>query len=660
MTSCRSGRSGRVGAWSLLGLGVLGALAGAVVGCAHQPQTRLQAEDEKGRDKAPEVKTVGDVTEVSNAMPTQVSGVGLVVGLQGTGGGTPPGLYHTMLAKELRKKGVDHVQERLASDNCAMVLVTAFIPAGAHRFDPLDIEVTLPPYSKARSLRGGYLLSCDLYNYDSTKRLSPDSGGSNRVLQGHRLGIAKGPLLVGFGDGEETAKLKRGMIWGGGVSLIERPFFLTLKNDNQFAAIANAVAERINQTFREDGRHRLEMDENTKRLVVLGRVTGGIEDRFNGANVPGGATAKAAGRDVVYVRVPWEYRLNAPRYLRVARLVPLQDTIAVHTGYRRRLQENLLDPGQTISAALRLEALGNDSVSLLKAGLTSDNLLVRFCAAEALAYLGSPSGAEELARLAVRQPRLRAYCLVALASLNESVCHLKLEEMLAAPSAETRYGAFRALLTMDERDPDIRGELLNEAFWVHRLAPQSPPLVHLALSRRAEVTLFGEEPALVPPFTLVAGEFTVTAAADDDKCTIGRFALQSDTVQRRQCPLQLTEVLRAMADLGANYADAAAFLAQADRDQCLSCRVKVDALPQAPPVEQLAEHAKDPAYWAGADDEGTKAKGDLAGTPSLFRKDAGQPSLAAEDQGDKEKQTAPVDQTASKPSRWTTWCWWRK
>src|SRR5262249_2936627 len=189
-------------------------------------------------------------------------------------------------------------------------------------------------------------------------------------------------------------------------SLIDRPFFLTLKNDKQFARIANAVAERINQTFRDDGR---------KRLMVLGQVTDRVGERFSGPSgqsTPGtGLTARAMNREVVYVRVPYEYRHNNPRYLRVARLVPLRDGPEGHNLYRQHREQLLKDPAQTMSAALRLEALGQESIPGLKAGLQSDHVLVRFCSAEALAYLGSPAAGEELARLAKNQPNLRGYCL---------------------------------------------------------------------------------------------------------------------------------------------------------------------------------------------------------------------------------------------------------
>src|SRR5262245_56239336 len=81
---------------------VLGAVLLGLLGCAHTGQTRFQAAEDT--DKENEVKTIGDVTSVANADPVPVSGVGLVVGLEGTGGGAPPGAYRTLLEAELRKK----------------------------------------------------------------------------------------------------------------------------------------------------------------------------------------------------------------------------------------------------------------------------------------------------------------------------------------------------------------------------------------------------------------------------------------------------------------------------------------------------------------------------------------------------------------------------
>ena len=136
---------------------LLAGLLLALVGCSHA-QTRGQAADENDKEDhdIKNVQTVGDVTDVGSVNPRAVSGVSLVCGLEGTGGGVPVGTFRMMLEKQLRVEGLQNVQELLDHPNYALVLVSAMIPP-ARRGDPLDIEVTLPPQTKATSLRGGCL-----------------------------------------------------------------------------------------------------------------------------------------------------------------------------------------------------------------------------------------------------------------------------------------------------------------------------------------------------------------------------------------------------------------------------------------------------------------------------------------------------------------------
>lgn len=592
---------------------MLGAVVLGMLGCSHTQQVRSQAADESERDRYA-IKTIGDVTSVANTESTTVGGVGIVSGLDGTGGDPPPGGYRTMMEDELRKRKFDHVKEILESKNNSIVLVSAVIPAGAHKGDPVDVQVTLPPGSKTSSLRGGYLKECVLYSYDTAKNLLPNYNKTDVALKGFPLAKAEGSLLVGFGDGDEQARVKQGVIWGGGRCAIDFPFFLVLNDDRRYTLMASAVADRINETFHA---------------------------AFQGG--PQGEMAVAKTKSVVVLRVPDTYRHNLPRYLRVVRLIPLREpdklkelqadrlgsatgvTPGTRVSYRRRLEADLLEPNHTITAALRLEALGTESIPALKQGLDSEHTLVRFAAAEALAYMDCSSAGEELGRLVEEQPALRAFCLTALASLNEAVSHVELSRLLAAPSAETRYGAFRALRALDDRDPVVKGEWLNESFWLHRVAPNATPLVHLAGSRRVEVVLFGTEPRLVPPFSFLAGEYTVTAAAGDDRCTITYLG-----TSKQQCALRLADVLKTLADLGAMYPEVVEVVRQADRCQCLSCPVAIDALPQATSVYELAKEggSRDPQLLVGAE-EIRKARSDFGSTPTLFEKDSGQRSLSA-------------------------------
>lgn len=572
----------RAGAWAILFV--------ALAGCM-EPQVRSQAAEEV--DKDAELKTIGDVTIVDNADPIPVSGVSLVTGLNGTGAPAPLGGFRTMMEAELKRRGIDNYKEILNSKDNSMVLVSAMVPAGSRRGDPVDVEVSLPEGSKTTSLRGGYLQECTLLTYDTAHNVVPTSNRPDRVLQGDKCVQAKGSLLVGFGDGDEKAQLKRGRIWGGGTCMKDRAFYLVLSGDQQYARVAMRVAERVNETFQS---------------ASLG---------------PNNAVAEAKSKTVVCLRVPQQYKLNLPRFLRVVRLIPLEEVPPPTGTYRKRLEEELMDPAHTVTAALRLEALGTDVIPVLKRGLKSEHALVRFTSAEALTYLGSPSGGEELAKLVKEQPPLRAYCLTALASLDETICHFKLQELMLEPAPETRYGAFRALRALRPTDDSIHGELLNDSFWLHKVAATGPSLVHVSSTRRAEVVLFGEDVYLEPPFSFQAGpEFTITASADDEKCSLSRFSLQ-DGVHRKQCGLKLSDVLHRLAEMGGTYPDVVDLLHKADNCRCLSCRVAVDALPEATSVFDLARAGKESKDKGEdellcADKEVIAARAEFGATPNLF------------------------------------------
>jgi hypothetical protein len=239
---------------------------------------------------------------------------------------------------------------------------------------------------------------------------------------------------------------------------------LLLNPGDQQARIASLVADRVNEAFR-----------------------GGPGD------TPDGSTAIAKNNLAIELHVPPAYRLNMPRYLRVVRFIPLQaspDQPGAKEGdartYRQRLAEDLLNPARTVTTALRLEAIGQESIPSLKAGLEAKHPLVRFCSAEALAYLDCSAGGEELGRDVAKQPLLRSFALTALASMDESVSRFQLRELLTTSTdPETRYGAFRALRALDENDSLVKGDFLNESFWLHRVAPDAAPLVHVSTTQRA-------------------------------------------------------------------------------------------------------------------------------------------------------------------------------
>ncbi len=184
-------------------LGAFGAVLLVLAGCSTTVQQRAQAEDET-EVRRYDVPTVGDRTTVGNAEPVPLGGVGLVTGLEGTGGDCVHDSYRSMLADALRKEGVHNVNELLSSSSAALVIVEGFIPPGGCKDDPIEVQAKLPPGSKATSLRGGVLHKCKLYNYDFARHLSPNYTGGENLLIGNSKAWAEGSVLVGVGDGDES------------------------------------------------------------------------------------------------------------------------------------------------------------------------------------------------------------------------------------------------------------------------------------------------------------------------------------------------------------------------------------------------------------------------------------------------------------------------
>jgi hypothetical protein len=217
----------------------------------------------------------------------------------------------------------------------------------------------------------------------------------------------------------------------------------------------------------------------------------------------------------------------------------------------------------------------------LKKGIESKKMEVRFYSAEALAYLDEPAAIQPLAE-AARVRAFRAYALAALSTMDDFAAVEALRELLDVPSAETRYGAFRALWAMNARDPLVLGEDLGGQFSYHVLDTQGPPMVHVTRSKRPEVVLFGVEQRLVLPLSLDAGkQIQVNSHGNEEESsvTVSRFA-KDEPDQKRVTSTKVDDVIRAIVALGGTYPDVFQALQQAKATHALESRFEIDALPQ--------------------------------------------------------------------------------
>ncbi|HUY34151.1 MAG TPA: flagellar basal body P-ring protein FlgI [Pirellulales bacterium] len=513
---------------------------GNSMGCSGAPFMRSQSPEDTD-SRASSVRLVGDLASPSGMYAQLIQAVGLVTGLPGTGSDPPPSPQRAALIAEMEKRGVANPNQVLASSETELVEVLGYLWPGVQKGDRFDVEVRVPAKSEGTGLRGGWLLECRLREIQLLK---------GAYYDGKPLGLAGGPILVDpLAEGEANrSRLTRGRILGGGVVMETRKLGLVLHPEYQnvmtSAQIGNAINRRFH-SFSAGIKQGVAVPENDKHIELA-----------------------------VHPR----YKENIERYMRVVRSLPVRESASEQLARVALLERMLLDPITAADAALKLEALGKDGVKSLKKGIESKKREVRFYAGEALAYLDETAAVAPLAE-AARVRSFRAYAMAALATMDDFSAYEALRELLDVPSAETRYGAFRALWAMNAHDPLVLGENLADQFSYHLLNTQGPAMVHVTRSKRPEVVLFGAEQRLTTPLALDAGKQIQVNSHGGSEVTVSRFA-KDEPDQKRMTSTKLDDVIRAIVALGGTYPDVFQALQQAKATHALEGRLEIDALPQ--------------------------------------------------------------------------------
>lgn len=512
-----------------------------------------------------ETPFVGDYTQITGKNLIALQGVGLVTGLKGTGGNPPPSVHREALLRDMRRRNVKNPNMILRSPSTALVIVKAYLPPLIRKGESFDVEVYLPGNSDATSLEGGWLME----SYLAEQAMIQGRG----LLKGHILAKAKGPILIPpMGDDDQVANgmLRRGRILAGGLSTADdRDLALYLRNDFKSIRNAQRIANKIGARFHHFDKF-------------------GIEEPL----------AEAKTDKKVVLKLKPRYKHNDSRYLQVVRNIAFRETDVAQRVRMQKLSEEIMIPEKAERASIQLEAIGKKSIPILKMALKSPLLEVRFHAAVGLAYLGDGSGLKHLADAAREEPAFRVYALAAMSAIDEPEAHLYLRDLMCMTSAETRYGAFRALWTLDKNDPFIRGENMKGQFLLHVLETEleqgvshdpnqdktdssrnGGPMIHITHRKHPEVVLFGSRQEFRVPMAVRAGDVLVTGAAGSEDIIVSKYEVgQPD--QRKKVSRNIAVVIRTAVDMGASYPDIAAMILQANRQGNIEGQVEVDALPE--------------------------------------------------------------------------------
>lgn len=615
---------------------VIATAAGSLIGAGPLSKNK--------RSSAPLPKveeSIGDIAFVLQDGEILVEGIGLVSGLENTGGDAPPSWYRSQLVDEMSKAGVEHASKLLESKRFAMVIVRMRIPTGAAPKDRFDIELELPPASAAKSLAGGYLMMTRLREHLM-------AGGAPKT--GSDVALAQGPVMIGNAENPDDPKV--GRVLGGGRVKDEYPYRLILMDNKRSVRNAGLAEKVINERFHQNKHGQLK----------------------------GASTAKSD--TYLVLNVPDVYHQNQERFFRVVQLLPMIDTPALRQQRLAATAKELHDPKTAGVAALKLEALGPSAAEALEVGLEHKDPDVRFFAAEALAYLNESAGVDVLGQTAVEQPKYRAYALAALSAMDDEAARVRLRKLMDEPEMEVRYGAFNALRTLDPFDAslgqvrildDPRDEEFDEdapdamamalalsrrpraedPFALYLVDSEGPPAVHISRSRRSEITIFGRGQKLLPPIVLGDGAILLNASEFDDSLDISKIVPSKfgDDDVRVRGSLEIGDVIRRVANLGATYPEIVAILEAADKQKNLPGPLFVDSVPTSN-VEYLAKAimGKD-KLEPKKDDDVKRAGGSFLRRIFNFRdrdRDRDEPQAASDDD-DTDAKPKP-DPDAGKPA----------
>lgn len=492
---------------------VLFTLLAAVVipGCSSdkRPPRAQQARPAIVRDVPEALRgTIGSVCRFQGGESVLVSGLGFVVGLNGTGGLPLPADVAATMERQMRLNGIGPNNELpgtplegmsptqlLRDSNTAAVIVQAAVPPGSPEGTTMDVFVRA---LNATSLEGGSLWTTEL-------RMGPPSNFG--AIQARVLGNARGPIFINpFAEpGAEADGVTRmaGRILDGGVVTQTTQIMLAL--DNPSHSLASAIAEAINNRFprgRED-----------ERDVAVGRDS-----------------------EFVAITIPYQYRDRQMEFLELVRYMPIDSSYPEATA--KRFTEALVrDPTLGDELSWGLQAIGPQAKPFLRDLYGHPEAIPRLAALRAGTGLNDPRVVpylEEIATKGLSRHRSAAIAMLGKVDGGPTI-ERTLQSLLGDNDLPVRIAAYEALATRaeavqlkrlmtaerQEKNPVLRRPydvlqavartylpegtiqgvsrtLVDGKFFLDRV-PVGKPMVYITQQRVPRVVLFGESPEIERP-----------------------------------------------------------------------------------------------------------------------------------------------------------------
>ena len=130
---------------------------------------------------------IKDITEAEGSRSNQLTGIGIVTGLNGTGDNSQMAVQ--MMRNMMRNFGVTLDARSVRTRNIAVVALTANLPPYVRPGQNIDVNVNT--MGNASSLQGGVLIQSPL-----------------KAADGKVYAVAQGPVITGFNSTQETPEMR--------------------------------------------------------------------------------------------------------------------------------------------------------------------------------------------------------------------------------------------------------------------------------------------------------------------------------------------------------------------------------------------------------------------------------------------------------------------
>jgi hypothetical protein len=585
----------------------------ALVGCNNHPQAAIVLAP-RYQSLPPRVvpeylrNTILERCELQNNQPFQVSGFGLIANLRGTGDTFAGTSVRDYIRTEMIKRGFGSQQlgfqnmqpdDILKDPRFAIVRVDGFIPPGAREHERLDVYVSALDGNNTSSLAHG-----DLYRTDLKVN------GANFQAPEYAIdiwGTAEGSVFVNPSyalttnpqSPEARLSLRRGVILYGGITSMDRPLMLRLRQPQ--LSTSRALDLRINQRFQA------EADKPTKQ------------------HLNGSVVAAAEDEAMIELWVPRSYNGDWEHFAQIVMHLFINPMPDFQLAKARQLADVATQPdAPLLDISYCWEGLGPTALPFITPLMTNPKPDVAYASARAAAFLGDQSAQKVLMQMAMTHDHpFQISAVQTLAKLpNSPEINELLRQLLDSDQTLVRLEAYRALAASS--DSAIISRQIGDKFILDIVPSRGPPIIYASRSGIPRIAVIGDKLKMNLPVMFTAMENRLSISSDQDRPLVTVFYGGTD-LPKPVSFLSSPDVPELIARLGGanpgdsldfTYCEVVSILQMLGDQQRLSAETDGRSVPvafvlqQPPSVQRAIEKApviSDPApeKLGSADDSGT-------------------------------------------------------